>query len=440
MRLLDNIFHFESQGSTVSREFLGGLTTFLTMAYIIFVNPIFLTKGGIPLEGAILATCLASAIATFLMGIFANYPIALAPGMGMNAFFAYTICQKAEWPVALGVVFVSSLGYFVLTVTKFRETLVNAIPVSLKLASGVGIGLMLALIGLEQGGLVGPHPATLVTVGEIKSPPALLTLFGLGATLVLVALKIRTAIFWGIIATIIMALITGLTHFPERLFQVPSFELPGFKIDILGSLKIGLVDLMIALLFINLFDTLGTLMAVGYQGGFIKDGKLPRIGKTLIADAFGAVQGALCGTPPVTSYIESGAGIGVGARTGLANIVTGLLFALAIFFIPLAGIVGSAIIYENKLYYPITAAALIMVGALMVKCVKEIPWDDVTEAVPSFIALIIMPLTLNIAHGLMAGIIFYTLMKVVAGRFKEVHILLYILTILFLARYAFLPL
>ena len=436
--MLERLFHVRAAGSTPGREALGGVTTFLTMAYILAVNPVFLTAAGIPLEGAIVATALSAALATLVMAFAANYPIALAPGMGMNAFFAYGICVGAgvPWQTALGMVFWAAVVFIVLTVTGARRVLVRAVPKVIQLAGAVGIGLFIAFIGLEQGGLVHADPNTLVRLGNLRSAPALLTLFGLAVSLVLLARGVRTAIFWGLAATLAAALITGVIPPPTRLLSAPSFALPGLQIDILGALKLRYVPLILVLLFFALFDTLGTLMGVAHEAGFLKDGELPRIERALAADATGMLGGSLLGTSPVTSYIESGAGVGVGARTGLASVVTGVLLLLSLFCAPLVALVGQSL---GPGLNPVTAPALILVGILMVGAVREIDWTDATEAAPAFFTALLMPLTFNISHGLAAGIIVYVLVKAAAGRFREVHWLMAALAVLFVLRYWMLP-
>jgi AGZA family xanthine/uracil permease-like MFS transporter len=432
-------------GSTPGREVLGGVTTFLTMAYIVFVNPVFLSAAGIPREGAVLATCLGAAFATLLMAFVANLPIALAPGMGMNAFFTYGICLAAKeqdrvpWPTALGLVFWSGVIFLVLTLTGARRILVQAVPPVIKLASAVGIGLFIAFIGLKEGGLIAGHPATLVTLGDLSSTPALMTLAGLLVTLVLVAAKVRTAIFWGVVASIAIVLATGSLARPDKVLEVPALDPPGFHMDLWGALRLPYVPLILVLLFFSVFDTLGTLMGVGHEAGFIRNGEFPRIERALATDAVGTFAGALFGTSTVTCYIESGTGVGVGARTGLANVVTGGLFLVALFFIPLAAVVGQGIRVGDHSYNPVTAPALIVVGTLMVKAVKEIDWGDMTEAVPAFFTVLLMPLTFNISHGLAAGVMVYVLLKIAARRGREVHWLMYALAGAFVLRYAFLP-
>ena len=436
--MLERIFHVRAAGSTPGREVLGGVTTFLTMAYILAVNPVFLKAAGMPEEGAIVATALSAAFATLLMAFLANYPIALAPGMGMNAFFAYSICLGAgvPWQTALGMVFWAGVAFVLLTVTSARRVLVRAVPEVIKLAGAVGIGFFIAFIGLQHGGIVQADENTMVAMGDLTSPAALLTLFGLAVSLILMVAGVRTAIFWGLVATLIAALVTGQIEAPASLAAVPSFSLPGLQIDLLGALRLEYVPLMLVLLFFALFDTLGTLIAVAHEAGFLRDGEMPRIERALTADALGMAGGALLGTSPVTSYIESGSGVGVGARTGLASVVTGLLLFLSLFITPLVGMVGQA---DAAGLTPVTAPALILVGILMVRAVREIDWSDTTEAAPAFFTALLMPLTFNISHGLAAGIIVYVVSKVAARRWREAHWLMYVLAGLFLLRYALLP-
>jgi AGZA family xanthine/uracil permease-like MFS transporter len=454
--MIERWFKVRAAGSTPGREVLGGVTTFLTMAYILAVNPVFLTAAGMPLPGAIAATAVAAGLATLLMAVGANYPIALAPGMGMNAFFAYSLClgAKVPWQTALGLVFWSGLVFAALTVTGVRRMLLRAVPPVIQLAGAVGIGLFIAFIGLQHGGLVRADANTLVTLGDLRSPPALLTLFGLAVSLCLLAAGVRTAIFWGLAATLAAALATGVVQAPAHFLAWPALDLPGRAIDLAGALRLEYLPLLLVILFFAVFDTLGTLMGLGHQvaqvaqaaasgraevaaaGGAARDGELPRIGRALAVDAVGMVGGALCGTSPVTCYIESGAGIGVGARTGLASVVTGALLLASLFFMPLVGMVGQQAAGHTN---PVTAPALILVGTMMVRAVREIDWDDLTEAAPAFFTAILMPLTFNISHGLAAGVVSYTLVKVAAGRRREVHWLLYLLTLLFMLRYALLP-
>ncbi|HSS77005.1 MAG TPA: NCS2 family permease [Thermoanaerobaculia bacterium] len=436
--MLERIFHVRASGSTPGREALGGITTFLTLAYILAVNPVFLTAAGIPLQGAIVATALSAAFATLLMAFVANYPIALAPGMGMNAFFAYGICvgSGVPWQTALGMVFWAGVIFVVLTVTGARRVLVRAVPEVIKLAGAVGIGLFIAFIGLQHGGIIRADKNTLVALGALSSPAALLTLFGLAVSLALMAAGVQTALFWGLAATVVAGLISGEVTMPASLVSAPSFALPGLQIDLLGALRLQYAPLILVLLFFALFDTLGTLMGLAHQAGLLKDGELPRIERALTADALGMVGGALFGTSPVTSYIESGSGVAVGARTGLASVVTGGLLLISLFFTPLVGAISRP---DAGGFTPLTAPALILVGTLMVRAVREIDWTDTTEAAPAFFTALLMPLTFNISHGLAAGIVVYVLVKLAARRGREVHWLMYVLAVLFVLRYALLP-
>jgi adenine/guanine/hypoxanthine permease len=436
--VLERFFKIREAGSTPGREVLGGVTTFLTMAYILAVNPVFLTAAGMPLGGAIAATAVAAALATLAMALLANYPIALAPGMGMNAFFAYSIClgAKVPWPTALGLVFWCGVVFLALTLSGARRVLVRAVPRVIQLAGAVGIGLFIAFIGLQHGGLIRADPHTLVSLGDLRSTSALLTLGGLAVTLALFAAGVRTAIFWGLLATLGAALAIGAVHAPERLLSAPSLDLPGRAIDLVGALRLEYLPLGLVILFFALFDTLGTLMALAHQAGLLRDGELPRIERALGADALGMVGGALCGTSPVTSYIESGAGVGVGARTGLASLVTAGLLLGSLLFSPLVSVVGQAAAGGGN---PVTAPALILVGIIMVRAVRDVDWSDLTEAAPAFFTAILMPLTFNISHGLAAGIVVYALVKLAARRGREVHWLMYVLAVLFVLRYALLP-
>jgi AGZA family xanthine/uracil permease-like MFS transporter len=436
--MLERIFHLRAAGSTAGREALGGVTTFLTMAYILAVNPVFLAAAGMPRAGAIVATALSAGFATLLMAFLANYPVALAPGMGMNAFFAYGIClgSHVPWPVALGIVFWAGIVFVVLTVTGARQVLVRAVPEVIKLAGAVGIGLFIAFIGLQHGGLVRADKFTLVAIGDLHAPAALLALFGLAVTIALMAGGVRTAIFWGLAATLAAALATGQVTAPSTLVSMPGLALPGLQIDLLGALRLEYLPLLLVILFFALFDTLGTLMGLAHQAGLMRDGELPRIGRALTADALGMVGGALFGTSPVTSYIESGSGVAVGARTGLASVVTGALMLASLFFTPLVGMISQA---DAHGLTPITAPALILVGTMMIRAVREIDWPDATEALPAFFTILLMPFTFNISHGLAAGIVVYAVAKLASGRGREVHWLMYTLAVLFVLRYAFLP-
>ncbi len=438
---IERIFGLRAAGSTIGREALGGFATFLTMAYILVVNPAILSTTGMPLAGAVAATALSAAFATLAMGLFANYPVALAPGMGLNAFFAFGVCAAAgvPWPTALGIVFWTGIAFLALTLTGARAVLVRAMPRTLTHAGAAGIGLFIALLGFKQGGLVIADPNTLLTLGSLGSRPARLALFGLAITLILFARKRATAVFWGLAATALLAFSIGAVEAPAQLFVWPSAALsalPGLDIDLWGALELRYLPLALTMLFFALFDTLGTLLAVGHQAGLTRaNGELPRLERALAADAAGMVGGALLGTSAVTSYIESGSGVASGARTGLASVFTSLFLFASLFFAPLVEVVGRGIDGAS----PITAPALILVGVLMVGAVREIDWRDPTEAAPAFVTMVLMPFTFHIAHGLAAGIVVFALVKLAAGRGREVHPLLYGLALLVVLRYALLP-
>ena len=437
--LLERLFGIRAAGSTPGREALGGLATFLTMAYILFVNPVILQAGGMPLAGAIAATAISAGIGTLLMGLLANYPVALAPGMGLNAFFSYGICIGAgvPWQTALGIVFWTGVLFVLLTLVGARSFLVRSVPAVLTRAGAVGIGLFIAFIGLQQGGLIRADPNTLVALAPLSSRAALLSLFGLGVTLVLFARGVKTAIFWGLLAGIAAALLSGAVPLPREIVRMPALDLPGFEIDLWGALSWRYLPLVLTTLFFTLFDTLGTLLAIGHQAGLASpSGDLPRLDRALAADASGMMAGALVGTSAVTSYIESGAGVAAGARTGFANVVTGALLFASLVLSPLVEVVGLGV----DGHYPITAPALVLVGILMMGAVREIEWNDPSEAAPAFLAAVLMPLTFNIAHGLAAGFIVYPIAKAAAGKGREVHPALWGLALLLVLRYAFLPL
>ena len=444
---IERFFGVRAAGSTVRREIVGGVTTFLTMAYILAVNPVFLAAAGIPKDGAILATAAAAALATAAMGLLANLPVALAPGMGLNAFFAYTIClgQGVPWQTGLGLLFLVSLVFLVLTAGRVRALITAAVPRALRFSAAVGIGLFITTIGLQHAGIVAPHPATYITLGDLSAPHARLALAGLAITLFLAARKVRTAIFWGMILTAGLAAWFGLLRLPAGAWvEAPRGRLPGLSLDVVGALDPALLPAAMALLFFAVFDAMGTLYAVGAEAGILDaEGSFPRLGRALAVDAGGAVAGALLGTSSVTCYIESATGVSVGARTGLASLVTAACFGVSLFFLPLVLAVSAGVEAGEgagaHTYYPLTAPALVVVGVLMARSVVRIEWGDITEAVPAFLTLSVMPATFNISHGLAAGFVSYACMKLASGRGREAHWLVYILAALFIWRYLALP-
>ncbi|MFW6160268.1 MAG: NCS2 family permease [Acidobacteriota bacterium] len=435
--LIDRYFQLKQQGTSIRKEFLGGTTTFMTMSYIIFVQPVILSASGMDKGAVMVATCIASALATLLMGIVAKYPIALAPAMGHNIFFAVIVCGTLgySWQVALGAVFISGTIFLILCLFGVWEELVAAVPDTLKKAVAAGIGLLIALIGLQYGGIVVDTPGVLVGLGDLTSPPVILVLFGITLTSVLMAIRIPGAILLGMLSTVLLGLPLKVITFHGIVSLPPTLEPTFFKLNILGALQTGLLTVVFVFFFLDLFDTIGTLIGVSGPAGFLKKGTLPRANKAMFADAVGTVGGALLGTSTVTSYIESTTGIAQGARTGLANIFTSVFFLAALFFSPLAEMIAGEYVYNGLILHPVIAPPLIIVGYLMMKCVSGINWDDLTEAVPAFLTLIIMPMTVSITEGIAFGFISYSLLKLVTGRGKEVHWVIYLFSILFIIRY-----
>jgi AGZA family xanthine/uracil permease-like MFS transporter len=428
--LLERIFHLQENQTTVRRELFAGLTTFMAMAYVVVVNPKILSEAGMPADGVLFATCLSSALATLVMGLWANYPIALAPGMSLNAYFTYSVVMQrgVPWQTALGVVFLSGVLFLLLTLTKIRERIVNDIPDSLKYGTAAGIGLFIAFIGLRSAKLIIANQATLVTFGKVSEPEVLLAVAGLLLTAILMARRVSGAILMGIVAVAIAGIPLGLNHWPAHFLSLPHPAGTFLKLDIAGAAKIGLGELVFVFFFVDLFDNVGTLVGVCEQGGFLRDGKLPRANRALFADAFGTIAGAISGTSTVTSYIESAAGVAAGGRTGLGNVLIAVLFVVAMFCAPLVAAVPA---YA-------TAPALILVGALMCGAVARVEWNDFTESFPAFMTLIATPLTFSIATGLSLGLLSFTFLKVASGRYQEISPLIWILSALFLCRYAFL--
>jgi AGZA family xanthine/uracil permease-like MFS transporter len=428
--LIDRYFRLSENQTTVRREFLGGLTTFLTMAYIVVVNPQMLALTGMPIEGVVFATCIAAAAATLVMGLYANYPIALAPGMSLNAYFTYSVClgMHIPWRTALGVIFFSGIFFLILTVTRIREQIVNGIPDCLKHSTAGGIGMFIAFVGLRNAKLVVANPATFVSLGSFSNREAQLACVGLAIMLVLTTRKISGAILIAILATTVLGIFRGMASWPTAIFSLPHPSSTWLQLDLRAALHLGLLEIVFVFLFIDLFDNVGTLVGVCEQGGFMRNGKIPRVGRALVSDAVGTIFGALTGTSTVTSYIESAAGVAAGARTGLSNLFVAALFLLAAFCAPLAtAIPGYA-----------TAPALILVGALMAESIARVEWKEFTEAIPAFVTLLATPLTFSIATGLSLGLISYTLVKVAAGKFREISVLIWILTALFILRYIYL--
>jgi AGZA family xanthine/uracil permease-like MFS transporter len=440
-KIIEDFFKLRDLNTNIRTEIIAGLTTFMAMAYIIFVNPAMISQTGMDFGAAMMATCISAAFSTILMGLYVNYPIALAAGMGENAFFTYVVCltMGISWQVALGCVFIEGIIFIILTLFKIRQAIIDAIPASIRYAIACGIGLLIAFVGFIDAGWIVGHPATLVTLGDILSPASLLAIFGLVVTSVLLIKNVRGAILWGILITAAAGASFGIVKFQGLVSLPPSMAPTFLKMDIAGALKLGLVSVVFIFLFMDIFDTVGTLAGVGELGGFMRQGKLPRAGQAMFVDAVGTCVGATCGTPTVTSYIESAAGIASGGRSGLTSVVTGALFLVTLFFSPLVKMIGGG--YESAkgvFLHPVTAPALILVGSMMLRSITKIDWNDYTESVPAFLVIVMMPLTFSIATGVAMGFIGYAALKLFSGRGKEVSWLVYLLALLFILRFVYL--
>jgi AGZA family xanthine/uracil permease-like MFS transporter len=427
--MLERLFHLRELGTTVSTEVRAGVVTFLTMAYILFANPQILGQAGMPVEDVAVATALAAAIASLVMGLWANYPFALAPGMGLNAYFAFgvVIGMGISWQVALAAIFIEGLLFIVLAVTGARRALVEAIPTTIKIATTAGIGLFLAMIGFQNAGLIVDSPATLVTLGDLGNPLLLIALAGFVLTAALVVAKIRGGLLWGILAVTLVCWLSGFASAPTSFFALPHLprETLG-ALDFSGVFTGALVPVVLAFLFVDLFDTAGTLLGVGRLAGFVDEkGNLPRANRAFTADAVGTVTGSLLGTSTVTSYVESASGVEEGGRSGLTAVVVALCFLLALFFTPMLIAVPAAA----------TAPALILVGAIMMQGVRDIDWGQTEESIPAFLTLSLMPLTYSVANGISFGILSWVLIKLLRGRAGEVRPLLWVLAALLAAFY-----
>nr|WP_299240058.1 NCS2 family permease [uncultured Halomonas sp.] len=427
---LDDYFKLEAHSTSIRTEIVAGITTFLTMAYIIFVNPSILAQAGMDSGAVFVATCLAAAIGCLIMGFWANYPIAMAPGMGLNAFFTFSVVlgMGYTWEAALGAVFLSGILFLLLSIFRVREWIINSIPMSLRLGIAAGIGLFLALIALQNAGIVVAHPATLVTIGDLSQPAALYTLAGFFVITALSYLRVVGAVMVGILGVTFVAILLGHSEFGGIVSAPPSIAPVFLELDIAGALNVGMISVVFAFLFVDLFDTAGTLIGVAQRGGLLdKDGKLPRLNKALMADSTATMSGALLGTSSTTSYIESASGIAAGGRTGLTAVVVAILFLVSLFFAPLA---GSIPVYA-------TAGALLYVAVLMCGSLAHANWDDVTDAGPVLIAALAMPLTYSIANGIALGFISYAGIKLLSGRHKELNPAVVVLAILFALKFLF---
>lgn len=435
---MERFFRFKEHGTSYRQEAIAGLTTFLAMAYILFVNPSILSAAGMD-EGAVfVATALAAAIGTLLMGLLANYPIALAPGMGLNAFFAFSVVigLGIDWRTALFGVFISGVIFIVISFSGIREMIINAIPEQLKYAAAAGIGLFIAFVGLQGAGIIIHNEATIVGLGNLLEPEPLLAMIGLVITVILMVRGVRGGIFYGMVITAIIGMIMGIVKVPTQIVgAIPSLE-PTFGAAFTHIPEVGLKNILtgelfiviLTFLFVDFFDTAGTLYGVASQAGFIKDNKLPRAGRALLADSCATAIGAILGTSTTTSYIESSSGVAAGGRTGFASVVTSVLFLISLFFSPLLSVVTSSV----------TAPALIIVGVLMASSLGKINWNELEYAIPAFITALSMPLAYSIATGIALGFIFYPITMIVKGRAKDIHPIMYVLFVIFLCYFIFL--
>ena len=434
--MLEKYFGLSAQGTNVRTEVLAGVTTFMTMAHIVLVNPLILSDAGLPIAGVAAATCVAAGIGSILMGLVANYPIALAPGMGLNAYFTYTVVKGmgVPWETALGCVLISGLVFLALTLAGVRKIIVEAVPRPLFAAIAAGIGLFIAFIGLKGAGLVVANPATTVTLGDLKSPLTLLSLGGLALTGALMAWRVRAAVLIGVLGVTLTAFVLHLTPFKPGAYDLSALTTTAFKADLPAALGLGkgglstaILEIVFVFLFVDFFDNLGTLVAVTKRAGLQgPDGNIPRLNRILLADSIATIVGSMAGTSTTVSYIESATGVAAGGRTGLTAVVTGVLFLITLFLAPYVQLIPAAA----------TAPALILVGGMMMAPLAETDWADPVVAIPAFLTLTIIPLTFSIANGLAFGIVSYAALKVMRGGLKRADIALYVLAALFIARFA----
>jgi AGZA family xanthine/uracil permease-like MFS transporter len=428
---LEQYFGFAQRGTSWRTEILAGFTTFITMAYIIFVNPAILHETGMPIAAVTAATCLCAAFGSVLMGAFANYPLALAPGMGLNAYFTYTVVKAMHvpWQTALGAVFLSGVIFLILTFTGIRQLLVAAIPHQLHAAVAGGIGLFIAFIGFRNAGIIVPNAATTVALGNLRAPATALALFGLVLIATLQVLRVRAAMLIGVLGTMAAGLIFGQVHWAPVPYHFSALSETAFRLDIPGALRIGAAEIVFVFLFVDLFDNIGTLVAVSERANLMTpDHQIPRLNRIFFADATATIVGSLTGTSTVTSYVESSAGVAAGGRTGVTAIVTGLLFAVSLFIAPLVGAIPSFA----------TSPALILVGGLMLTGLGQIEWTEPVIAIPAFLTVTTIPLTWSIADGLSFGLTSYAALELLTGRGKRSNWMLYLLAALFLMRFFFL--
>jgi len=427
--IVEKLFKLKEAGSDVRTEVVAGITTFLTMAYIIFVNPAILGDAGLPKEAVFVATCLAAALGTAIMALYANYPIGMAPGMGLNAYFAYAVVlgMGIKWPVALGAVFISGCLFLVVSLLGLREAIVNGIPRSLRIAITVGLGLFLGLIALKSAGIVMANPNTMVTVGDLHKPPALLAVVGFLLIVTLDRLKVKGAILIGIMAVTVLSFFFGGNQFHGVFSAPPSLDATFLKLDVPGALGVGVLNVVLVFFLVELFDATGTLMGVASRAGLLVSGKMERLNKALLADSTAIVAGSVLGTSSTTAYLESASGVQAGGRTGLTALVVAVLFLAALFIAPLAGVVPA---YA-------TAPALLFVACLMLRDLGDFDWNETTECIPAAITALLIPFTYSIAHGIAFGFITYAALKLLTGRFREVKPIVWVIAVVFSFKYAY---
>ncbi|KQZ28138.1 guanine permease [Duganella sp. Root1480D1] len=427
--IVEKLFKLKEAGSDVRTEVVAGITTFLTMAYIIFVNPAILGDAGLPKEAVFVATCLAAALGTAIMALYANYPIGMAPGMGLNAYFAYAVVlgMGIKWPVALGAVFISGCLFLLVSLLGLREAIVNGIPRSLRIAITVGLGLFLGLIALKSAGIVMANPNTMVTVGDLHKPPALLAVVGFLLIVTLDRLKVKGAILIGIMAVTVLSFFFAGNQFHGVFSAPPSLDATLLKLDVPGALGVGVLNVVLVFFLVELFDATGTLMGVASRAGLLVSGKMERLNKALLADSTAIVAGSMLGTSSTTAYLESASGVQAGGRTGLTALVVAILFLAALFIAPLAGVVPP---YA-------TAPALLFVACLMLRDLGDFDWNETTECIPAAITALLIPFTYSIAHGIAFGFITYAALKLLTGRFREVKPIVWVIAIVFSFKYAY---
>ena len=439
--LIERTFHLSALGTTIRTEVLAGSTTFFTLAYIIFVQPTVLSAAGMDFGSVFVATCVASGVATLMMALFSNYPIAVAPAMGHNFYFAFTVVLASgiPWQTALGAVALAGMLFVITAGIGLRERLIKVIPNSLKHAIAVGIGLLIAMVGLQWAGVIVDSPGTLVMLGDLRTTPVMVALTGFTVMAVLSVWNFRSALLIGLLVAGTVAWLTGVTEYQGFASLPPSIRPTFLEFDLLAALQPDMAAVILVFLFLALFDSVGTLVGVAEQAGLMKDGVLPRARGALMADAVGTVVGAGLGTSTVTAYIESATGVAAGGRTGLTAVVTAALFFLALFFAPIVAMIGGGYQLDNSVtLYPVIAPALIVVGTMMLRNVRNIKWDDATEAIPAFLTMLLMPLTVSITDGIAFGFISFAVLKVSARRVSDVDWLVFLFAGLFVLRYAFL--